>query len=199
MDDIQLSENFWLSEFLRSQKASRLGGEVYAQQMNPPKGIINNLQYLATTTLQPIRTDLNCGITLNSGYRSPVVNKAVGSRSTSQHLRGEAGDVTISSKLMKRKNEFEAIIYQLLGKSFHNNVDQNGLLWCYCVMNLHNLDIDQVIHEFGIPGSPDWLHISGSKRQNKRQMLKAVWNVEKEKTEYIQLNKLEALRLLTIE
>ena len=48
---------------------------------------------LANTLLEPIR-EMVGPIKINSGYRSPAVNAAVGGVSSSQHLKGEAADMS---------------------------------------------------------------------------------------------------------
>jgi hypothetical protein len=64
------------------------------------KGIVNipmdshweNLQALCVNVLEPART--RCGsLHVNSGYRSPELNSAIGGAPTSQHMKGEAVDV----------------------------------------------------------------------------------------------------------
>lgn len=85
---MKLSENFELSEFTDSEKATE-------------KGIVNNpgvkevaaLQNFATKLLQPLRKVYGKRMIINSGYRCPELNKAVGGVPTSQHTKGEAADV----------------------------------------------------------------------------------------------------------
>lgn len=55
---------------------------------------INNLQRLAEF-LETVRTLLGKPILVDSGFRSPEVNHAVGSTSVSQHLRGCAADIRV--------------------------------------------------------------------------------------------------------
>ena len=45
--------------------------------------------------LERIRALLGHPIHVNSGYRSPEVNAAVGSKPTSQHMKGEAADIIV--------------------------------------------------------------------------------------------------------
>jgi len=46
--------------------------------------------------LQQLREDLNASITINSAYRCPAHNAAVGGSSKSQHKRGTATDIVVS-------------------------------------------------------------------------------------------------------
>jgi len=55
---------------------------------------INNLQRLAEF-LEEVRSLLGKPIIIDSGFRSPEVNQAVGSTSVSQHLRGCAADIRV--------------------------------------------------------------------------------------------------------
>ena len=55
---------------------------------------INNLQRLAEF-LEEVRDLIGKPIIIDSGYRSPEVNQAVGSTSVSQHLRGCAADFRV--------------------------------------------------------------------------------------------------------
>jgi len=47
---------------------------------------------LANFILQPIRNKFG-RVTVNSGYRSPAVNKAINGSLTSQHMEGGAADI----------------------------------------------------------------------------------------------------------
>ena len=54
----------------------------------------NNLLELATN-LEVLRAHFNAPVTVNSAYRSPEHNAAVGGAKNSQHLLGKAADVVI--------------------------------------------------------------------------------------------------------
>ncbi|MFH1489803.1 MAG: hypothetical protein ABII06_12955 [Pseudomonadota bacterium] len=59
-----------------------------------------------------------------------------------------------------------------MGKSLRRDVNQNFYLFTYLCIHLEELDVDQVIHEYGEGyGNPAWVHISASQRQDKRQIL----------------------------
>lgn len=80
-------QNFTFSELTHSDT----GYSNIPDDMN----IIKNLTRLAEF-LQQIRNELHLPITVNSGYRSPEVNKAVGGVSTSYHCKGLAVDIRCS-------------------------------------------------------------------------------------------------------
>lgn len=85
---MKLSENFELSEFTRSDTATREG-----IVNNPGDKEIVALQNLVVKLLQPLREVYSKRMKINSGYRCPELNKAVKGSATSQHLKGEAADV----------------------------------------------------------------------------------------------------------
>ena len=55
-----------------------------------------NLAYLCHMVLQPLRDKFG-PIRINSGYRCPELNDAVGGVKNSQHMRGEAADIHLPS------------------------------------------------------------------------------------------------------
>lgn len=145
--------------------------------LTPPE-IIDNLKYLVENALQPIRNRLGFPITINSGYRSPLVNKLVGGSATSQHCRGEAADCELSPRFLTDpemggiRDEIRSKFQEITGRPMRSDVSENFFLFTYVCMNLDELDVDQVIHEYGEEfGHPAWVHISTSKRQDKRQIL----------------------------
>ncbi|NES80891.1 MAG: DUF882 domain-containing protein [Moorea sp. SIO2B7] len=87
---MQLSKNFYLSEFTKSQTASRRG-----INNQPGEREIANLKLLCEKVLQPTRDHFNQPIIISSGYRSPKLNRAINGSSTSQHMQGQAADFEI--------------------------------------------------------------------------------------------------------
>lgn len=79
---MKVTENFWLSEFESKDGAIM------------PPDVLNNIIELAEN-LQLIRNHFNAPITINSAYRSPAHNKAVGGAKNSQHLYGRAADIVV--------------------------------------------------------------------------------------------------------
>jgi len=85
---MQLSKNFYLSEFIFSSTAIRAGIDNY-----PGPKEIGNLQLLCENVLQPLRDHYRKPIRIGSGYRSQALNDFIpGSSKTSQHRTGEAAD-----------------------------------------------------------------------------------------------------------
>ena len=87
---MQLSKNFSLQELIKSQTAERKGID-----NTPSPEHQENLKLLCTSILQPIRDHFSRVVSVSSGYRSPALCEAIGSKSTSQHARGEAADFEI--------------------------------------------------------------------------------------------------------
>lgn len=86
---MNLSAHFKLEEFTFSQTAERNG-----IQNVPDAKVIENLIYLAKE-LENVRICLNNNaMRISSGYRSPLLNKAIGGSSKSQHCKGLAVDFT---------------------------------------------------------------------------------------------------------
>lgn len=81
---------FKLSEFINSATANRLGIDNI-----PSFEVVDNLNRLAAY-LDDIRTKFGKPILISSGYRCPMLNKAVGGVVNSQHLKGLAADLVCS-------------------------------------------------------------------------------------------------------
>lgn len=107
-----LSEHFQLGEFTESKHP-----EVYNI---PSHTAIANLKRLCEW-LEVLRERAGCPIIINSGYRSPQLNRKVGGEPTSNHLTGCAADI--------RTNGMEqAIVYGAIlityAKESHQEFDE---------------------------------------------------------------------------
>lgn len=70
----------------------------------PNQTVIDSLTKLIEAVLDPLREWYGKPIRINSGYRCEALNKAVGSKAkNSQHLYGEAADITVGSKTENEK------------------------------------------------------------------------------------------------
>lgn len=85
---MRITEHFSLSEFTESDTARRRKID-----NDPSAEIIVNIISLCEQVLEPLRVKYGSPITVSSGYRSPLLNKAVGGATDSQHMRGEAADI----------------------------------------------------------------------------------------------------------
>lgn len=79
---------FTIAEMVRSDTADRLG-----IPNRLPKELVPNVQALVENVLDPLREWYGKPIYINSGYRCPALNKAVGGVGNSYHLKGMAADL----------------------------------------------------------------------------------------------------------
>ena len=86
---MNLSKNFSVDELIKSQTAERKGID-----NTPNADALYNLRLLAENILQPIRDKFGAFI-VSSGYRSTALCEAIGSKPTSQHAFGQAGDFEV--------------------------------------------------------------------------------------------------------
>lgn len=84
-----ISKNFSLQEFEKSDTATRLG----INNTIKDGFIKENIKALVDNILQPLRDKWGEPLFINSGYRCPQLNKEVGGVPTSQHCIGQASDV----------------------------------------------------------------------------------------------------------
>ena len=145
-----LSEHFKLSEMLASETA-----EQRHIPNTPRKDHIMAMQNLAVRCLEPTRQHFGLPIQITSGFRSPDLNKAVKGVANSQHLEGEAADITIPRRYWPFCYTSQEQIARLL----------------YTWMK-DNIDLDQLILEHS--GPIWWVHVSCriNFRRNRHQALK---------------------------
>jgi len=109
---MKLTPNFTLEELTQSEMAERKGLD-----NTPNEDAKANLVRLAKF-LEEIRRVLGRPIMVNSAYRSPEVNTAIGSKPTSQHCIGCAADIKVPGltpdnvvkELLKTNLEFDQLI-----------------------------------------------------------------------------------------
>lgn len=118
MGDERIGRYFWISEFLRSEVALRLGID------NKPGGdALNNLRNVLAPGMERIRGMLGVPVFVTSGYRSPAANAAVGGAVASQHTIGQAADfiapeagtpLSICRRIAQHQQEihFDQLIYE---------------------------------------------------------------------------------------
>lgn len=78
-----------------------------------------NIEALVENVLDPAREKLGAPIVVNSGYRCPRHNAAVGGVKNSQHMKGEAADVSAGSttatrelgKIIEQLGKYDQLIY----------------------------------------------------------------------------------------
>ena len=150
---MNLSANFSLKELTKSDTATRLGID-----NTPDEEALDNLKTLCDKVLQPVREHFGKSVTVNSAYRSPESNAAVGGSKTSDHCKGMAADIEIAGVA---------------------NADLAQWI-------MANLDYTQLILEFYTQGIPDsgWVHVSYDPNNLKKQEMTAVKVAGK--TQYLQ-------------
>tara|TARA_B110000211_G_scaffold15953_1_gene16675 strand:+ start:10721 stop:11245 length:525 start_codon:yes stop_codon:yes gene_type:complete len=94
-DRQQLSENFYLDEFLNSETAMRCGIDM---SISDDSIIKTNLFLLANSVLQPLRDHFGVPVTIISGYRPAALNRKVKGAKNSAHLYGYAADIRVAGK-----------------------------------------------------------------------------------------------------
>lgn len=95
---MKLTENFTLEELTASRTADK-----YNIDNTPTAAEAQNLKRLCVEILQPIREEINRPLTVTSGYRCKKINKKVGGVPTSQHVTGDAADITLHSRQANNK------------------------------------------------------------------------------------------------
>ena len=133
-------KHFTITELSRSATATVKGID-----NTPSPDIRQKLQTLIEELLDPIREAWGGPITVNSGYRCPALNKAVGGVATSQHQKGEAADLNAGNPV-KNKMLFDKIV----------DMQKAG-----------HIQFDQLIDE----AHYQWVHISYRKGNNRNQIL----------------------------
>jgi len=137
---MKLTQHFTLEEMTKSQTGARKGID-----NTPGPEVIENLKHLCENVLEKIRANFARPITINSGYRGPALNKAIGGAKNSQHLTGQAADIEIVG------------------------IDNRTLFnWIK-----DNMEFDQLILEYYKEGVPEsgWVHVSWNSLRNRKHVL----------------------------
>ena len=126
---MMVSEHVSLEELTKSQTGDRLGLD-----NTPPAAELAALKAVCENIVEKARAHFGKPVHINSGYRGPALNKAVGGAASSQHCKGEAVDM-----------EIPGVPNADLAKWVRDN-----------------LDFDQLILECYKPGVPTsgWVHYS---------------------------------------
>ena len=138
-----ISDNISFKEGTFSATATRLGINNV-----PDKEALMNMMIIAKKIFQPLRGYVGGPIKINSFYRSPKLNKAIGGSTKSQHCHGCAIDI----------DDIHGI--KTNSQMYHWIKD--------------NLNFDQLIWEFGDDDNPDWVHVSYvNDKDNRNRRLRA--------------------------
>ena len=104
----------------------------------PTPEILNNMQRVANACFEPLRVWYGKALKINSFYRSTLLNEKVGGSKTSQHVKGEAIDISAGSK------------------------EENKKLFDWCKANLK---FDQLINEYNYSWIHISFSINGNRNQ----------------------------------
>ena len=138
-----ISKHISYKEAVYSRTAQRL--DIYNHPDNVQK---DGMILIAEKVFEPLRKFVGGPIKINSFFRSPELNKAIGGSGKSQHCHGQAIDLD-----------------DTFGRA------TNAEMFNYIK---ENLDFDQMIWEFGDEDNPDWVHISYvSAEKNRKRCLNA--------------------------
>ena len=147
-----ISQHISYKEGTRSTTAIRRGID-----NTPNKEQLDNMRLIAEKIFEPLRAHIGGPIKINSFFRCPELNTAIGGSKTSQHCKGQAIDID-----------------DTYGKA------TNAEMYYF---TKDHLDFDQIIWEFGDDDNPAWVHISYvSPEENRNRCLKAY--KENGKTKY---------------
>ena len=136
---MKLSEHFTLGELTKT-KYQTSDGNI------PSHVVIENLKRLCTW-LEELRRRYNEPIIINSGYRSPAVNKLAGGSNTSNHLTGCAVDIRTYG--IEQAMRYAVILMDYADDS--------------------NLDFDELLIEKNRQGTI-WLHFAVRPKDNRRKI-----------------------------
>ena len=140
---MNISKHISYKEAVYSRTAQRR--DIYN---HPEKDQSNNMCLIAEEVFEPLRAWVGGPIKINSFFRSPELNKAIGGSGKSQHCHGQAIDLDDTFGRATNAEMFEFI--------------------------KEHLDFDQMIWEFGSEDNPDWVHVSYvSPEENRKRCLKA--------------------------
>ena len=148
-----ISEHISYKEGVYSITALRLG-----LNNDPTKTHLTNMELLAEKIFEPLRKHVGGPIKINSFYRGPELNKAIGGSANSQHCKGQAMDIDDVYGYMSNADMYEYI--------------------------KNNLSFDQMIWEFGNSDNPDWVHISYVNEEANRNRCLLAYKDENNKTAY---------------
>ena len=138
-----ISKHISYKEGVYSATATRRGID-----NDPNNEQLDNMELIAEKVFEPLRKYVGGPIKINSFFRCPKLNKAIGGSKTSQHCKGLAMDIDDTFGVVANSDMYNYI--------------------------KNNLDFDQLIWEFGDDDNPNWVHVSYvSKEDNRNRCLRA--------------------------
>lgn len=137
---MKLSKNFTYEEMIASATAKRKKID-----NTPSVKELGELRKLCQQVLQPIRDKYGKTITVTSGYRCSKLNKAVGGSATSQHVLGQAADITLGTPALN-KMLFNLILDMINKKEIRVGqlIDEYGYRWIHVSLPCHK--VNNILH-----------------------------------------------------
>ena len=130
---------FTIEELCQSETAEKLKID-----NSPNEEIIEHLTLLVDCLLDPLREAWGSPIIINSGYRCPLLNKAVGGSKTSSHMSGWSVDMRPKNGKME---EFKRFVIDFIKTRF----------WDQCILEKS--------------GNVEWVHLSLYNNSGKQRMM----------------------------
>lgn len=130
---------FTIEELCQSETA-----EKYKIDNTPTEESKKNLETLVDCLLDPLREAWGSPIIINSGYRCPILNKAVGGSKTSSHMSGWSVDMRPKNGKME---EFKKFVVNFIKTRF----------WDQCILEKS--------------GDVEWVHLSLYNNSGKQRMM----------------------------
>jgi hypothetical protein len=140
---MKLSKHFSLEEFIVSPTANRLNINNV-----PGDEELENLKTLVSEVLEPLREAYGKPIRVTSGFRCKKLNDAIGGSKSSQHMLGQAADITSLEDSVEGNKELFDIAVKLI---------RQGVI-----------TVGQLINEYNY----NWVHISTPTYNKTNQILK---------------------------
>jgi len=138
-----ISKHISYKEGVYSRTAERLGLD-----NDPSDDCLVNMMNVSEKVFEPLRDHVGGPIKINSFYRGPELNEAIGGSTKSQHCKGQAIDIDDTYGHMSNADMYKFI--------------------------KNNLNFDQMIWEFGTDENPNWVHVSYvNEKDNRNRCLKA--------------------------
>ncbi|ALE39537.1 peptidase M15 [Leptospira interrogans] len=147
---MNLSVNFTLSELTVTQTGL---------PNDPDERQIVNLKRLCETILEPLREAIGKPIGINSGFRSPAVNRKIKGSVTSQHMAGEAADLCVAG--MSTLDVVKTIVS--LNLPYHQLINEGmaGVTWVHVSVAPQGIKPKkEILNAFGSPGRMKYQRIS---------------------------------------
>lgn len=137
---------FTIEELCQSETA-----EKYKIDNTPSEEIKKNLETLVDCLLDSLREAWGSPIIINSGYRCPILNKAIGGSKTSSHMSGWSVDMRPKNGKME---EFKKFVVQFIKTRF----------WDQCILEKS--------------GDVEWVHLSLYNNSGKQR--KMIFSIEED-------------------